>query len=291
MRLGLMFEHGNSVGAAFVLFELGIGINVGVVAWLMGLFGARRVLLWVGFITAFTLLLAYAAERPLYFAQEEASHTHAFDEWSSPFPFGAGADAAIVRDKPLQNVDILEPVALGGLALLLLTGTLLRTRDRLGRLDAFLLRRTTAPDRARRVWDRDIPGPVLGLVALLGLVAFSVVALYLYYPAPKEAFAEITKVRVEAMYAVQAGHKDDAIRHLQQWDLLTRKVQVGVFIRTGQMAPGATKATEDLRERLEDVRDAVLANRLSEARELLPRIEEAHRECRRAYQVGAPANQ
>src|SRR5262249_41926941 len=27
MRLGLMFEHGNSVGAAFALFEVGIGIN------------------------------------------------------------------------------------------------------------------------------------------------------------------------------------------------------------------------------------------------------------------------
>ena len=34
MRLGLMFEHGNSVGAAFVLFELGIGVNIGILIWL-----------------------------------------------------------------------------------------------------------------------------------------------------------------------------------------------------------------------------------------------------------------
>src|SRR2546421_6231072 len=81
MRLGLMFEHGNSVGAAFALFELGIGINLGMIAWLMGLFGGRRVLVWLALVAASTLGLAYAAERPLYFAQEETGHTHAFDEW------------------------------------------------------------------------------------------------------------------------------------------------------------------------------------------------------------------
>ena len=46
MRLGLMFEHGNSVGAAFSLFELGIGVNLGLIVWLAVLFGPRRVLFW-----------------------------------------------------------------------------------------------------------------------------------------------------------------------------------------------------------------------------------------------------
>jgi uncharacterized membrane protein YraQ (UPF0718 family) len=287
MRLGLMFEHGNSVGAAFALFELGIGINVGVIAWLMGVFGWRRVLLWLGFITAFTLLLAYAAERPLYFAEEEAGHTHAFDDWSNPFSFGETVDPEVVREKLLHKVEILEPFALGGMALLLLAGGLLRAFDRRGRLDAYLARQRPAPTRPVRVWDRPIPGPVLGLVALLGLVAFSVRALYLYYPAPDDAFAEIFRVRSEAMYSINVGHKADAIRYLQQWDLLTRKLQVGVFIRTGHIDPGATKATEDLRERIEEVRDALLADRLTEAREMVPRVEEAHRKCRGAFRHDA----
>jgi hypothetical protein len=289
MRLGLMFEHGNSVGAAFVLFELGIGINVGVMAWLMGQFGGRRVLLWAGFLTAFTLRLAYAAERPLYFAEREESHTHAFDEWTSPFPYGAGADLATVREKVLQKVEVLEPVALGGLALLVLTGALLRRFDRRGRLDAWLTRRPSPSGRPPRVWDRNLPGPVLGLVGLFGLVCFSVVALYIYYPAPKEAFAEIARVRAEALVAVNTGEKDNAIRQIQQWDLLTRKLQVGVFIRTGRMDPGVTKSTADLRERLEDLRDALLAGRLPEAREMVPRVEEAYRTCRGACRAVARA--
>jgi hypothetical protein len=49
------------------------------------LFGWRRIILWTGLISGVTLARAYAAEQPLYFANEEASHTHAFDVWTSPF--------------------------------------------------------------------------------------------------------------------------------------------------------------------------------------------------------------
>jgi uncharacterized protein len=298
MRLGLMFEHGNSVGAAFALFELGIGINLGLIVWLTTLFGWRRVLVWLGLISAATLVLAYAVEQPLYFAHEEAGHTHAFDDWTSPFPSGSTVDWQIVRDKLLQKVEVLEPVALGGLALLILLGLILQKFDPLtlpspageegrvsGRVEAFLVKQPLPSDRPVAVWNRNVPGPVLGLLALVGLVIFSVVALYIYYPAPKEAFEEIVRVRADASAAVFSGHKEEAIRQIQQWDLLTRKLQVGVFIRTGRMDPEVTQATEDLRERLEDLRDALLADNLAEAREMLPKVEKAYRRCRSSYRT------
>jgi uncharacterized membrane protein YraQ (UPF0718 family) len=297
MRLGLMFEHGNSVGAAFALFELGIGVNLGLIVWLMTLFGWRRVLVWLGLICAATLVLGYTAEQPLYFAHEEAGHTHAFDEWTSPFPPGSTVDWQIVRDKLLQKVEILEPVALGGLALLMLLGLIVQKFDPLtlpsppaggegrvrGRIEAFLVKQPPPSDRPVSVWNRNVPGPVLGLIALLGLVIFSVVALYIYYPAPKEAFKEIVQVRADALAAVLSGHKEEAIRQIQHWDLLTRKLQVGVFIRTGRMDPEVTQATEDLRERLEELRDALLASNVTEAKGMLPKVEEAYRRCRAMY--------
>jgi hypothetical protein len=287
MRLGLMFEHGNSVGAAFALFELGIGVNLGLIVWLAVLFGWRRVTLWFALVALVTMGLGYAAERPLYFANEEASHTHAFDEWTSPFAGGSGANWETVRDKLLQKVEVLEPVALSGLLLLALLGVGLAKFDRAGRVEAWL---TTAPPSSegpKSVWKRDVPGPVLGLVALLGLVVFSMAALYIYYPTPREAFAEIIRVRADALVAVMTGHKDEAIRQIQQWDLLTRKLQVGVFIRSGKMDPEVTKVTEDLRERLEEVRDALLAGNLTEAKEMLPQVEEAYRRCRAAYDTNS----
>jgi uncharacterized membrane protein YraQ (UPF0718 family) len=283
MRLGLMFEHGNSAGAAFALFELGIGVNLGLIVWLMSLFGWRRVLAWLGLVCAATLVLAYAAEQPLYFAHEEVSHTHAFDEWTSPFAQGSQADWPLVRDKLLQKVEVLEPVALGGLALLVLAGLLARKLDRHVRLEAWLTEAPPVSDRPESVWNWNVPGPVLGLVALLGLVVFSVAALYIYYPAPKEVFDEIVRVRADALIAVNTGRKEEAIRQIQQWDLLTRKLQVGVLIRTGRMDPEVTKVTEDLRERLEDLRDALLAGNLTEAKETLPRVETAYQSCRKAY--------
>jgi hypothetical protein len=284
MRLGLMFEHGNSAGAAFALFELGIGLNLGLIVWLMTLFGGRRVLAWLSLVCAATLVLAYAAERPLYFAHEEVSHTHAFDEWTSPFASGSEADSQVVRDKLLQKVEVLEPVALGGLALLVLAGLLVRKFDRRGRLESWLTKAPPVANRPASVWDRNVPGPVLGLVALLGLVVFSVVALYVYYPSPKEAVAEIVRVRADALIAVNTGHREEAIRQIQQWDLLTRKLQVGALIRTGRRDAEATQVTEDLRERLEELRDALLAGELTEARGMVPRVEEAYRRCRAAYE-------
>jgi uncharacterized protein len=285
MRLGLMFEHGNSVGAAFALFELGIGINLGLIVWLMPLFGWRRLVVWLGLVCAATLVLAYAAERPLYFAQEEASHTHAFDEWTSPFVGGSQPDWQLVRDGLVQKVGVLELATLSGLALLLVVGVLVHKFDPRGRLEAFFAKQPPPSDRPVSVWNRDVPGPVLGLLALLALVVFSVVALYIYYPAPEEAFDEIFRVRANAVVAVNTGHKEEAIRQIQHWDLLTRKLQVGVFIRTGKMEAEVAQVTEDLRERLEEVRDALLAGNLSEAKEMLPKLEEAYRRCRAAYET------
>lgn len=283
MRLGLMFEHGNSVGAAFTLFELGIGVNFGLIVWLGVLFGWRRVGVWFALVAGTTLALGYAAEYPLYFAKEEVSHTHAFDDWTNPFA-GSGGNPEFVAAKLKEKAGVLETVALGGLVLLVLLGGALAAFDRAGRVDRWL---AAAPppalDRPSAVWNRSIPGPVLGVIALLGLVAFSVAALYVYYPAPERAFEEIVQVRTEAISAVRTGKRDEAVRQIQHWDLLTRKLQVGDLIRTGRMNRAAGTAAEDLRERLEELRDAMLADDIEGAKAMLPKVEAAYRTCRDAY--------
>jgi hypothetical protein len=131
--------------------------------------------------------------------------------------------------------------------------------------------------------NRSIPGSVLGIIALLGLVVFSVVALYVYYPPPDKAFDEIVQVRTGAIVAIRVGNKEEAVRQIHRWDLLTRKLQVGVFIRSGHMDAEAGAATEDLRERLEELRDALLTGDVDGAKTMLPKIEEAYHKCRAAY--------
>jgi hypothetical protein len=290
MRIGLIFEHGNSVGAAFVLFELGVGFNIGLLLWLATQFGVRRVVLWLLVMIVLVVGVAYAMESPLYFAKEEASHTHAFDDWTSPFVQGAGANAEGARGKVMQKIDVLEPVALGALALLVLVGVALRVSDPKANLDAWLAKAPpeAASEKPNSIWNRSVPGPVLGVVALLVLVVCSVAALFVYYPDKSQCFDDIARVRAEAVLAVRLGKKEEAIRQLQQWDLLTRKLQVGVFLRTGRIDPQVSQATEDLRERLEETRDALLANDVEGAKALLPKVEEAYANCRNAYNPRPP---
>lgn len=283
MRIGLIFEHGNSTGAAFLLFELGVGFNLGLIVWAMSELGWRRGMLWLLMICVLVLAVGYGMERPLYFAKEEAVHTHAFDDWTSPFPYGSNVSYEVVLGKLMQKVEVLEPVALGGLLFLFILGTSLSCFDRAGQVEKWLTTHPPVSEAPVGVLNRGVPGPVLGIVALLGLVVFSLVALYIYYPDTKQAFSEIIRVRTDVSVAVRTGKKDEAIRRIQQWDLLTRKLQVGVFIRTGSMDPEVGKITEDLRERLEDLRDALLADDLTKAKELLPIVEKAYGKFRACF--------
>src|SRR5208337_1285677 len=59
----------------------------------------------------------------------------------------------------------------------------------------------------KRGWlDANLSAPVLGGVALAGLVAFSIVGCFAYYPAPKEVFEEMYILRGEVPAAVLSGN-------------------------------------------------------------------------------------
>ncbi|MEM4360244.1 MAG: permease, partial [Candidatus Bilamarchaeaceae archaeon] len=212
MRIGLMFDHGNSVGASFMLFEIGVGMNLGLVVYLVIHYSWRRVLLWLATIVALALAIAHAIENPLYFAREDAGHTHAFDDWSNPFPDGYSPSWEVVRGKLLQKIEVLEPIALVILALLLLCGGVLARFDPSRRLEAWLVQSPPPLAGPPSIWNRAVPGPILGLCILLGLVLFSIIALYIYYPDTQQGFDEITRVRADAIAAIRTGKKEEAIR-------------------------------------------------------------------------------
>lgn len=128
---------------------------------------------------------------------------------------------------------------------------------------------------------------MLGLVALGGLVAFSVAALCVFYRSSQDALDEIVRVRTEALSAAHSGNREEAIRQLEHRDLLTRKLQVGVFIRTGSLDPKAAKSAEGLREALEGLRDALLAGARGADAHFRP-IETAWAAVREAFRLAKP---
>lgn len=92
-------------------------------------------------------------------------------------------------------------------------------------------------------------------------------------------------VRTEAESAIITGNKEEAIRQIHHWDLLTRKVQVGVYIRTGHWDQEQYTLTDDFREELEKLRDLILEGDMAAAKKMLPAVDEAYKKCRQTYHL------
>jgi hypothetical protein len=286
MKIGLMFDHGNSLGAAFVLFAIGIGTSLGTLAWLGTDFGWRRVVPWFLAYLTLTLALGYAAEPLLYDTRKaEVNHTHAFDDYSNPFTPGTSAAAAIdqSRAKLEEKFGPLERPAVYALLGLIAAGVAAR---RFGGIERWLTAAPAAPAGAAGGpwWNRSVPGPVLGGVVLLGLVAFSVIGAYIYYPDRTKCLDDMATVKAEAFAATAGGRADEAVRHLEHWDLAARKLEVGEYIRALRVTAEQSKACEDLREALEEARDMLLAGDKEGARKaILGDVERAFQAVKAAY--------
>ena len=70
---------------------------------------------------------------------------------------------------------------------------------------------------------------------LAGLVALSVVACYGYYPSPGECLEEIALARAECLTAANSGNKEHALFWLPVWEEWSRRLEVGTFIRRGEI--------------------------------------------------------
>ncbi len=162
-QLGSMFQHANSVGAAFVLLTLGAGINLGLIAWVFRNYGLARGLTWLAILLAVVLPLAYAIENPLYPSEiEPPGHTHAFDIYCRPFEHGSSDLPRMVLAKLKEDLHPFERVGLTVLALLAATGLALQVaRPPLARRGLA----GTAPEpaaRRRLAVRRRGPGPGAG---------------------------------------------------------------------------------------------------------------------------------
>jgi hypothetical protein len=264
MQIGSMFDHGNSVGAAYVLLSVGAGLNLGLVAWAWQTWGMRPTLAWLGVLLGVVLVIAFAIERPLSFRDSPPEdHTHAFDVFCQPFAAGTGEPATRVAGLLADRVPRHEWLALAVLAGIVAAGAAVRWFDPACRIEAGLAaagEAAAASGRAtgRPAWDVALPGPVLGGVLLAGLVATSVVAAYLYYPDLPAAIEDLRYVEGETHAAALAGDRRRTQVWIESWEDLIRRTEVGLWIRRGRVAADAVTAGEALRERIEALEHAVL---------------------------------
>jgi uncharacterized protein len=261
MQIGSMFDHGNSVGASFVLLAVGAGLNLGLIAWAWQSWGGRRTAWWLAVFFGMVLLVAAAIERPLSLRDSPPEdHTHAFDVFCMPFPLETTDPLTRVTALLADRVPVHAWSALGLLAALLATGAALALFDPHRRIEAWLERSSAVAGEGRRgrTLDVTVPAPVLGAVLVGGLIAFSVVAAYLYYPDASTCTKDLRFVEAETNQAALAGDRRRTEVWIAAWEDLVRRTEVGIWIRRGIVTREMTAAAELLRNRIEALEHAVL---------------------------------
>jgi len=269
-QLGSMFQHGNSVGAAFVLLTFGAGMNLGLMAWMGSQYGWRRLAVWFGLLFLAVIVISYAIERPLYpRGIDPADHTHAFDRYCAPFI----PDDVPQRGYPAEILHRLrmdtQPHEWFGaaiLAVLVGAGLALRRFDPARRLEAWLTRHDGDADRPSGRFDVVLPGPVVAAAALLAIVAISLVGCFAYYPPPGEALEELSLATVEVASAAVSGDRAHALEWIPVCESWNRRLVVGTYLRRRRVSDFhlAKERLEELEHAVEDaprgeVRDRALA--------------------------------
>ena len=251
-QLGTMFQHGNSVGAAFVLLILGAGMNLGLLVWMLRAYGLKRSLAWFALLLVVVVGLAYGVDKPLYPAGvDPADHTHAFDVYCRPYQPGSVPSVPTATfNKLTRDVHPYEWYALSVFLAVALSGAMLNLVDRKGRIEQWLEREQTA-DSATSKYDVVIPGPVLGGVALVGLIVISGVGCYAYYPDPNETLEEMQIVHAEALSAAISGDFNHSCYWIERFDDWSRRLEVGTYLRDWQLSDYHRMKGQLLRQNLE----------------------------------------
>lgn len=281
VQLASMFQHGNSVGAAFALLALGAGANLGLVAWMIRAYGLRRSTIWIAMLFAIVLGLAYGIGKPLYpKAIDPAMHTHAFDMYCAPFRPGQEHTAQKAVTIFRENIAPHEIVALGFAGALLTIGLILIVFDKRRRLDGWFEKQPQAKGK----YDVELSGPVLGIVSLLGLVALSVAGVYIYYPPPNEILAEMKVVDTQVASAAMTRDWEETEYWIPRYDDWTRKLQVSMFLRGEPLTPYRRAKANVLRSKLEELEHCVEEEDASEAKRLGLDVTRAYSRMKAAYQ-------
>ena len=253
-QLGMMFQHANSPGAAFVLLVLGTGVNFATLIWMGRSFGFRSVIAWFGTLVVIVVSIAYAINKPLVPpGVEPAGHTHAFDVYTNPISSFDKVSWDFIQKKIVDDIDIGEWASLTVLGVMLVGGVIVR----LASLNESWLRKRYAviseEGNVLPSYDRFVSPQVVGGVMICGLIAISVVMCYGYYPPPDETLEDVAVARAECLTAANSGNVEHAGYWLEVWDDLSRRLEVGTLIRKGQLRPYQRMQGYLIRKKLEQL--------------------------------------
>lgn len=280
-QIGGMFQHGNSIGAAFSMLVLGAGANIGLLAWFGRTYGFQRLVIFYLLLAVTTVGLAYVIDKPLIpKGVDPAGHTHAFDVYTNPFSSRSGDLYGIAKTR---GQDFWKKNELGGtylLGIMIVVGAFSYLASRIFDVEAWLLKETKSDSRLEVA----VPGWILGLVSVCGLVITSVVGCYLYYPAPKELLNyQLSGINTEAVVSAKTKQWEAAEKWIPYADDLSRRLEVGVFLRNGSVDEFKTANAKIYREKLDELKAMVDSRNETQIDDKAMEVSAAYRKLREAF--------
>ncbi len=280
-QIGGMFQHGNSIGAAFSLLILGAGVNLGVVIWFAIAFGWRKIFAFTGLLIAITLVLAYSLDKPLYpKGVETAGHTHAFDIYTHPYPkSGVQISQAFgdAREYQLDN-GWTGPYLLLILGLL---GLVFRGIQLRWDFESWLFSRLPVKNSTK--WDFVLPSWLIGLVACICLVVASIYGTYIYYPDTESVLGDLSAINTNCVAAARSGKYEIVEKTVPQCEDLSRRLEVGVFLRTWKVSDFNRAKAKIYREKLDELRDQIESGHTENVPELAMDVQKSYLQMARAF--------
>ena len=116
-------------------------------------------------------------------------------------------------------------------------------------------------------YDTIIPGWVLGLTMILLLLGTSVASCYLYYPSPKEILADMDIINTECVLDSRNEKWEAAEKWIQICDDFSRRLEIGIYLRRGQVEEFHSTTAKLYRETLDELKHAVEDKDSSRAKE------------------------
>ncbi len=250
-QLGMMFQHANSPGAAFTLLILGTGMNFATPLWFGKHYGWKAAATWLVGLSVIVIAISYVINKQLVPpGVHPAGHTHAFDIYANPLSSLHQSMWATAQEAVLKQADIAGLIALAVLAVFVVIGLTLRALD-IDESSVALAVSPTPEVMTPRRFDVIVPRGVVGATMLAGLVTLSVVACFAYYPSPQECLKEISLARGECLSAALSGDKDHALFWLPVWEEWSRRLEVGTFLRRGELRRYQSMQAYLIRKKLE----------------------------------------
>ena len=90
-----------------------------------------------------------------------------------------------------------------------------------------------------------------------GLVAASIVGCYLYYPAPDDLMQDLYTINTECVLSARNKQWEAAEKWIPYADDLSRRLEVGVFLRNGSVGEFQTSKAKNYREKLDKLKEFV----------------------------------